>query len=143
MPLTLNWLILKERQFDVVGAGTDWLQFWPVYLSAIGTLAMTIATFCTLKANQKQISNMVESEGAQLVFSLYSDYEYVLLKVTNVGRSVARNIQLSIPTRLDIIERNAGIPFGDGLIKHFNSLNPIPLLLPNQSNDIHCICIVH
>lgn len=135
-PLTLNWLILGERQFDIVGDASDWLQFWPVYLSAIGTIAMTIVTFCTLRANQKQMANMIASEGAQLVFSLYSDYEYVLLKVTNVGRSVARNIQLSIPNRLEIIERNVGMPFGDGLIKHFDSLNPIPLLLPNQSDYI-------
>lgn len=136
VPLLLNWLILQDRRFDVVGEATDWLQFWPVYLSAIGTIAMTIATFCALRANQKQIANTIESEGAQLVFSLYSDYEYVLLKVTNVGRSVARNIRLSIPNRLDIIERNAGMPFGVGLIKHFNNLTPIPLLLPNQSDYI-------
>lgn len=136
LPLTMNWLILKERLFDIVGGASDWLQFWPVYLSAVGTIAMTIATFYTLRANQKQIESMIESEGAQLVFSLYSDYEYVLLKITNVGRSVARNIQLSITNRLDLIERNAGIPFGDGLIKHFNSLNHIPLLLPNQSDYI-------
>ena len=136
LPLILNRLILIERRFDVVGEATDWLQFWPVYLSAIGTLIMTVATFYTLRANQKQMASMIESEGAQLVFSLYSDYEYVLLKVTNVGRSVARNIKLSIPNRLDILERNAGMPFGEGLIKHFNTLNTIPLLLPNQSEYI-------
>ena len=136
LPLMLNWLILIERRFDVVGEATDWLQFWPVYLSAIGTLIMTVATFYTLRANQKQMASMIESEGAQLVFSLYSDYEYVLVKVTNVGRSVARNIKLSIPNRLDILERNADMPFGEGLIKHFNTLNTIPLLLPNQSEYI-------
>ena len=136
LPLLLNWLILSERQFETVGEAKDWLQFWPVYLSAIGTMAMTVATFYTLKANQKQMANTIESEGAQLVFSLFSDYEYVLLKVTNIGRSVARNIRLSIPNRLDIIKRNAGIPFGEGLIKHFDNLNPIPLLLPNQSDYI-------
>lgn len=136
VPITLNWFLLVKRLFDVVGDATDWLQFWPVYLSAVGTLSMTIATFYALKVNQKQMANMTESEGAQLVFSLYRDYEYVLLKVTNVGRSVARNIKLSIPNRLDILERNAGIPFGDGLIKHFNNLNSIPLLLPNQSDYI-------
>lgn len=136
MPLLLNWLILRERRFDIVGTATDWLHFWPVYLSAIGTIAMTIATVCTLKAYQKQMASMIASEGAQLVFSLCSDYEYVLLKVTNIGRSVARNIQLSIPNRFEMIERNAGVPFGEGLIKHFNNLNPIPLLLPNQSGYI-------
>ncbi len=136
VPLVLNWVLLRERRFDVVGEATDWLQFWPVYLSAIGTIAMTIATFCALKANQKQMASMIESEGAQLVFSLYSDYEYVLLKITNVGRSVARNIQLTIPNRLAIVERNAGIPFENGLIRHFDSLTPIPLLLPNQSDYI-------
>ena len=136
VPLLLNWLILQDRRFNVVGEATDWLQFWPVYLSAVGTFAMTIATFCALRANQKQILNTIESEGAQLVFSLCSDYEYILLKVTNVGRSVARNIQLCIPNRLDIIERNAGMPFREGLIKHFNNLTPIPLLLPNQSDYI-------
>ena len=136
IPIIINWLILRERHFDIAGSGTDWLQFWPVYLSAIGTIAMTIVTYCTLRENQKQIKSMIASEGAQLVFSLHRDYEYVLLKVTNVGRSVARNIQLSIPYRLDIIERNAGIPFREGLIKHFNKLNPIPLLLPNQSDYI-------
>lgn len=136
LPLILNWLILRERQFDIVGEASDWLQFWPVYLSAIGTMGMTIATFFALKDNRKQIASMIESEGAQLVFSLYSDYEYVSLKVTNVGRSLAKNIQLSIPNRLEIIERNAGIPFKEGLINHFDNLNPIPLLLPNQSDYI-------
>lgn len=136
VPLLLNWLLLRISQFDIVGVPSDWLQFWPVYLSAIGSMAMTIATFCTLRANKKQMENAIESEGAQLVFSLNSSYEYVLLKVTNVGRSMARNIQLSIPNRLDIIERNVGMPFGEGLIKHFNSLYPIPLLLPNQSDYI-------
>jgi hypothetical protein len=136
LPFTMNWLILRERWFDIVGGATDWLHFWPVYLSAIGTIAMTIATFYTLKANQKQIAYAIESEGAQLVFSLYSDYEYVLLKVTNVGRSMARNIQLNIPNNLDIIERNAGIPLGEGLINHFNNLNSIALLLPNQSDYV-------
>ena len=136
VPFLLNWLLLRERQFDIVGEAIDWLQFWPVYLSAIGTIAMTIVTFCALRANQKQMASMIESEGAQLVFSLYSDWEYVLLKVTNVGRSVARNIQLNIPNRFEIIERNAGIPFGEGLINHFNNLTPIPLLLPNQSDYI-------
>ena len=144
VPLMLNWFILRERQFSIVGNATDWLQFWPVYLGAIGTLAMTIATFCTLKANQRQMASMIASEGAQLVFSLTRDYEYVLLKVTNVGRSVARNIRLSIPNRLDIIERNAGMPFGEGLIKHFNNLTPIPLLLPNQSDYIplYMFCVL-
>lgn len=136
VPLMLNCFILRERQFSIVGEATDWLQFWPVYLGAIGTLAMTIATFCTLKANQRQMASMIASEGAQLVFSLTRDYEYVFLKVTNVGRSVARNIQLSIPNRLEIIEHNAGMPFGEGLIKHFNKLTPIQLLLPNQSDFI-------
>lgn len=136
VPLIMNWLILRDRQFTVVGEATDWLQFWPVYLGAIGTIAMTFATFCTLRANQKQMASMIASEGAQLVFSLSRDYEYVFLKVTNVGRSVARNIQLSIPNKLDIIERNAGKPFGEGMIKHFNNLNPIPLILPNQSDYI-------
>ncbi len=136
VPLIMNWLILRNRQFAVVGEATDWLHFWPVYLSAIGTMAMTIATFCTLRANQRQMASMIASEGAQLVFSLYGDYEYVLLKVTNIGRSVARNIRLSIPNRLDIIERNEGMPFGEGLINHFNNLTPIPLLLPNQSDYI-------
>ena len=136
VPLMLNCFILRERQFSIVGEATDWLQFWPVYLGAIGTLAMTIATFCTLRANQRQMASMIASEGAQLVFSLTRDYEYVFLKVTNVGRSVARNIQLSIPNNLEAIERNAGMPFGEGLIKHFNNLTPIQLLLPNQSDYI-------
>lgn len=73
VPLALNRLILSERHFEIVGEATDWLQFWPVYLSAVGKIAMTIATFCALRANQKQIANAIESEGAQLVFSLYSD----------------------------------------------------------------------
>lgn len=136
VPLLLNWLILSEQRFEIVGETTDWLQFWPVYLSAIGTVVMAVATFYTLKANQKQMDSIIESEGAQLVFSLCSDYDYMNLKVTNVGRSLARNIQLSIPNRLDIIEQNAGLPFGEGLIKHFNRLTPIPLLLPYQSEYI-------
>lgn len=70
MPLALNRLILKERQFDVVGEDRDWLQFWPVYLNAIGTLAMAITTFYTLKANQKQMADMIESEERSLFFTV-------------------------------------------------------------------------
>ena len=44
LPLLLNWLIISERQFEIVGEAKDWLQFWPVYLSA-----MTVATFYTLR----------------------------------------------------------------------------------------------
>ena len=41
-PFVLNWLLLREAIFPVVGDGETWLSFWPVYLSAIASFGMIV-----------------------------------------------------------------------------------------------------
>lgn len=54
-PFLLNWLLLKNAIVPVVGDGTVWLSFWPVYLSAIASFGMIYFTYRSLQQNKKQI----------------------------------------------------------------------------------------
>lgn len=36
-PFILNWALQKDAFVPVIGDGTAWLSFWPVYLSAIAS----------------------------------------------------------------------------------------------------------
>lgn len=54
IPYTINCLILKQAQFDIVGNGTHWLSFWASYLAAIASFAMVLITWWTLRESKKQ-----------------------------------------------------------------------------------------
>ena len=73
-PFILNWVLQKETIMPVIGDGTVWLSFWPVYLSAIASLCMIYFTYRTLQQNKEQLEEIKhqreEDERARLVFSV-------------------------------------------------------------------------
>lgn len=64
--------------------------FW-IMVSAIATAVMAIATFVTIAITLHQNREAVR---ARLLFSIVHKDDYVLLKVSNVGNSVATNVQM-------------------------------------------------
>ena len=89
-PFLLNWLLLQEAIVPVVGDGTTWLSFWPVYLSAIASFGMIYFTYRSLQQNKKQIEEMQrqreEEERARLVFSIIVYQHAFMLKISNIGK---------------------------------------------------------
>ena len=89
-PFLLNWLLLKNAIVPVVGDGTVWLSFWPVYLSAIASFGMIYFTYRSLQQNKKQIEELKkqreEEERARLVFSVIVYQTSFILKISNIGR---------------------------------------------------------
>ena len=64
--------------------------FW-IMISSIATAMMAIATFVTIAITLHQNREAVR---ARLLFSIVLKDDYVLLKVTNVGNSVATRVQI-------------------------------------------------
>ena len=89
-PFVLNWLLLREAIFPVVGDGETWLSFWPVYLSAIASFGMIVFTYLSLQQNKKQLEELrlqrEEEERARLVFSVIVYQTAFMLKISNIGK---------------------------------------------------------
>lgn len=99
-PFVLNMLLLHPCIFDIVGDGTIWLNFWPVYLSAIASVIMIVLTYKMLKQSQQQMIEMqkqkFEDERARLVFSFTINECAYFLKISNIGKNNAFDISVSI-----------------------------------------------
>ncbi len=89
-PFLLNWLLLRKPIVPVVGDGTLWLSFWPVYLSAIASFGMIYFTYRSLQQNKKQVEEMrrqrEEEDRARLVFSVIIYQHAFMLKIYNIGK---------------------------------------------------------
>lgn len=59
VPFAINYFIQFERLWDVVGEDTNWLAFWPSYLSAAVSLIMIIYTAKALRNNEDLLRNNV------------------------------------------------------------------------------------
>lgn len=57
-PYILNYFILSEKCWEVVGGPIEWLAFWPSYLSALASSVMIGFTARTLKNNQDQLDEL-------------------------------------------------------------------------------------
>ncbi len=94
-PFILNWILLKEAVVPVVGDGTTWLAFWPVYLSSIASFGMIFFTYRSLQQNIKQNEELrmlrIEDERARLAFSIIVYQTSFMLKIRNVGKSDVYN----------------------------------------------------
>ena len=97
-PFLLNWLLLRKPIAPVVGDGTIWLSFWPVYLSAIASFGMIYMTFLSLKQSREQIEDIKQREDearrARLVFSVVVYQTAFYLRILNIGKENAFNIKL-------------------------------------------------
>lgn len=89
-PFILNWALQKEAFMPVIGDGTAWLSFWPVYLSAIASFGMIYFTYRTLQQNKEQLEEIKhqreEDERARLVFSVIVYQSAFYLKISNIGK---------------------------------------------------------
>ena len=89
-PFLLNWILQKDAIVPVVGDGVAWLNFWPVYLSAIASFGMIFFTYQSLKQNKKKIEELQrqreEEERARLVFSVAVYQHAFMLKISNIGK---------------------------------------------------------
>ena len=89
-PFFLNWALQIESFVPVVGDGTLWLSFWPIYLSAIASFCMIYFTYRTLQQNKKQLEEIKfqreEDERARLVFSVIVYQCAFFLKMSNIGK---------------------------------------------------------
>lgn len=57
VPFAINYFVQVERLWNVIGEGTNWLAFWPSYLSAAVSLIMIIYTAKTLRNNEDLLRN--------------------------------------------------------------------------------------
>ena len=98
-PFILNWLILKEQIVPVVGDGTTWLTFWPVYLSAIASFGMIYITYLSLKQSRAQLEDLKKREDEErrtrLVFSVIVYQSAFYLRIFNIGKENAFNVKLN------------------------------------------------
>lgn len=89
-PILLNWILQQNAIVPVVGDGTTWLAFWPVYLSAVASFGMIYFTYKSLQQNKKQLEQMriqrEEEERARLVFSVIVYQQAFMLKISNIGK---------------------------------------------------------
>lgn len=100
LPFILNFVLPQPSFCKVIGNELTWLNFWPVYLSAIASLGMIFVTWRTLVQSQRQLEYMKheqdEKERARLAFSIIVyNYAY-FLKVSNVGNRMAYDIRLTV-----------------------------------------------
>ena len=57
IPFAINYFVQVERFWDVAGDVTNWLAFWPSYLSAAVSLIMIIYTAKALRNNEDLLRN--------------------------------------------------------------------------------------
>jgi len=99
-PFFLNWILLKDSIVPVVGDGTTWLTFWPVYLSAIASFGMIFFTYLSLKQSKEHMEDLkrreAEEQRARLVFSVVVYQTVFYLRIFNIGKENAFNVKLNI-----------------------------------------------
>ena len=99
-PLVLNFILLQEAFFPVVGGSVTWLSFWPTYLSTIVSLGMIILTYKSLKQNQKQIimfeKQREEENRARICTSIIVHETAFYLKLKNIGKTNASRVNISV-----------------------------------------------
>lgn len=98
-PFLLNWVLQTDAIVPVVGDGVTWLNFWPVYLSAIASFGMIFFTYQSLIQNKRQIEELQrqreEEERARLVFSVIVYQHAFMLKISNIGKRNVYNATIS------------------------------------------------
>ena len=103
IPYIINYLILKQARFDIVGDGTHWLSFWASYLAAIASFVMIFFTWRTLKEMQRQwkeqntpiVSCSLEKSSESLLVELYNTSQVPAHKIrvridNNTGKDIYR-----------------------------------------------------
>lgn len=95
-PILLNFILLLQIGIPeqlIVGDSKSWLSFWPTYFSALGTFAMAIMTYKTLKQNDKLIK---EQNTPKLSCSLAVGKDCLYIEIKNTSAVPAHNVHVSL-----------------------------------------------
>ncbi len=87
----------------VFGSPLDWLGFWPMHLSAGGTIFLAYLTYKTLKQNEFLIK---QSKTPQLSCALSIEKTGVGIKIINTSPTPAHSVKIRLynKTKHDIIQ---------------------------------------
>lgn len=109
-PILLNFILLLQIGIPerlIVGDSKLWLSFWPTYLGAIGTFAMAIMTYKTLKQNNEQLYELKrqweEEHRPRINISIAIYRKALFIKIKNIGVGNATDIKMSF--NKDFIEK--------------------------------------
>lgn len=95
-PILLNFILLIRIGIPaqlIIGDSKSWLSFWPTYFGAIGTFAMAIITYKTLKQNDKLIK---ERNTPKLSCSVAVGNSCLLVVLTNISAVPAYDVEISL-----------------------------------------------
>lgn len=95
-PILLNFILLLQIGIPeqlIVGDSKLWLSFWPTYFSALGTFAMAIMTYKTLKQNDKLIK---EQNTPKLSCSLAIGNDCLYIEIKNSASVPAHGAKVSL-----------------------------------------------
>lgn len=88
LPIGLNYLLNINIGATIIGEPKDWLTFWGAYISSMASLWMIILTYLIIKQND-------EARQGVVIFRVIFHKTYYWLEITNIGNSVAYNINIS------------------------------------------------
>ena len=95
-PIILNFILLLPAYIPerlIIGTPQSWLEFWPVYIGAMGTFIMAIMTYKTIKQN----AELIKSQNTpRLSSSLAIGKECLYVEIKNTTLVPAHNVKVSI-----------------------------------------------
>lgn len=98
LPIILNWVMRQPQIVPYVGETKDWLTFWGDYLSAAVASIMIVFTYFSLKNNKETLNEMKreweEERKARLSISIVANDSKFMIRIKNIGKLPAYNIQM-------------------------------------------------
>lgn len=115
-PFLLYIILPIQRVIDGVGNATDWLQFWPGYISAATSALMIFYTYKTLKFsqetldnNKRQLEEIIRLNTPNVSLSLVRKGNKGYLRIYNCSNSVVSDLS---------IDTNNSFPMGSNVKTH-------------------------
>lgn len=102
LPILFNFLLLIPSFVPdkwLIGNPDYWLTYWPAYIGSIGTFAMAVTTFMTLKQNKELIK---AQNTPKLSCSLSVGNNCLLVIIKNISSVPAYNVGLSLINNTNI-----------------------------------------
>lgn len=96
LPIGLNYILHVNIGANIIGEPKDWLYFWGSYISSIASLWMIILTYLILKQND-------ETRRGIIVTRVIYHKTIYCLEISNVGNSIAYDIEISTNTEFNDI----------------------------------------
>ena len=107
IPFAINYFVQVERLWDVAGEATNWLAFWPSYLSAAVSLIMIIYTAKTLRNNEDLLLNnkiqleelrqqWIDEHFPEITASFHTVGNRGYLRIVNVSKVEVQDLHIVI-----------------------------------------------